>query len=973
MSKSTRLIIASTIALASIAPQTADAQSLLSPVEIGCAGKLGKAASKLASTYVRETMRCRDADVSGKITGVCPSADNLAKIDKIATKLAQTIDSQCASVCSVSQSTRCVANHLCPPRPNPEACTAGASNLPFDMSRLGFPGAFCEGVLGHEITSTDDIRGCVEPLTKSTAGLIVDSIYGSIDSASGLSKTQAACLSAIGKGAAKLSQTIYKGVVGCRSDILKGKVKRNPRTCTLDDEKVVAKVAKMEAKLADLMDSKCTDADILALDLCGAGVGGTPDRVTARDCVVAIVSGLTDSPEPTELRAVVATSLIEAAFPPSPVCGDGVVNQLPNPYLLVGEECDGDDDTACPGACNPPGDVFECTCNTARRQRFIADGFTADLDTGWNGNSHDSGVTDGAGFVLDIANCDCDVMDGAACGGVSADPVCDTSGHQMPTCTWDPFSTTRCDNHGDNDNRDEPSDCWVCDERSVNSGTSCKDDADCTPQCFDAAGVVTGTCAAGQSDCAPGEVCRGRCDTSQGCLFIPLGAPLPLSAGGAPTCVINIYRDDIFGTRNIVTGEQETFSRHYSTVYLGNNNAVPCPVCGGFCDGGGPLDGDTCSGRCSDDQSDCRFDSDCNPGATCKSDSPECPDGFCNLSLVCSGGPNAAQPCRIGAATPLFGTTSLDCPPPPATNISGNGIEINFFPATSEVQTLPFSVPCTAPGFALFDCPCPDGGGTLTRPNACAAACNAGAEFGQGCANGSAGGTLTTCEGGPEDGHACDADSDCAPGTCSRNPTHCTGDPAYERFACSTNGDCGLGTCVDACPSGRCVPLCVPEVDDPEDGVCAAGPTAYHCSGEKDVFRTCTDTAAKAGCSATCSVSATPCTGNTDCPTGESCLGACAVATNCEAGGDGQLGTFDDLPGAGICIGDNRNCFLDPIQGEGGDIFNGQGDPNNAKSVSIYCVGKTSAAAINTSAGLGGAGRLRQSGVNVSSGFTSLP
>jgi len=97
------------------------------------------------------------------------------------------------------------------------------------------------------------------------------------------------------------------------------------------------------------------------------------------------------------------------------------------------------------------------------------------------------------------------------------------------------------------------------------------------------------------------------------------------------------------------------------------------------------------------------------------------------------------------------------------------------------------------------------------------------------------------------------------------------------------------------------------------------------------------------------------------------------VATNCEAGGDGQLGTFDDLPGAGICIGDNRNCFLDPIQGEGGDIFNGEGGPTNVKSVSIYCVGKTSASAINTSAGLGGAGRLRQKGVNITSGFTSLP
>jgi hypothetical protein len=323
----------------------------------------------------------------------------------------------------------------------------------------------------------------------------------------------------------------------------------------------------------------------------------------------------------------------------------------------------------------------------------------------------------------------------------------------------------------------------------------------------------------------------------------------------------------------------------------------------------------------------------------------------------------------------LFGTTSTDCPPTPATNISGNGLEISFYPATSETRSLPFAVPCTAPGFELYDCPCPDGGGTLTKPNACAAACDAaGPSFGEGCVTGNTFGKLTTCVGGPRAGSACDEDTDCAPGTCSGNPTQCTGNPAFEKFSCSTNADCGAGgTCGDACPSGRCVPLCIPDAGDPEDGVCAAGPTTYHCDGEKDVFRTCTAIEANGGCTATCSVAATACNGNGDCPTGETCVGSCVAARNCEAGGDGMLGTFDDLPGAGVCVGDNRNCFLDPIEAEGGDIFNGQGDPTNAKSVAVYCIGKTSSTAINSSAGLGGAGRLRQRGVNVTSGYTSLP
>lgn len=969
-------IIAATIVSLSVsvaAPMAASAQVAASPLEFKCSLKLGKLASKLASTIIKETAGCRDADISGKAVGPCPNAANLDKIAKIDAKLASTIDGNCASVCSVTQTIPCIADSLCPSRPVPEACTAGASNQPFEMSKLGFPGAFCESVVGHPLRSTADLHGCVEPLTQSSADALIDAIYGSIDNASALSPSAQSCVKAIAKGASKLSSTIYKGVVKCRGEILKGKVARNPQTCVQDDPKLVSKKSKIEAKLAKLIDTKCTDADILSLDLCGAGVGGTLDRSQAEACVTEIVSEITDSPLAPVTRIIPTTSLVEAAYPPVARCGDNLVNQLPNPFALIGEECDGTDDAACPGACNPPGDFFECTCSTARRHRFVANGFAADLDTGWTGSSHDSGVTDTSGFISTSTNCDCDQMTGAECTGTSADPVCDTAGKQMPTCASDVFSGTRCDAHGDNDNRDEHSDCWICDDNSLNAGTFCDADADCTPQCFDALGVAGATCPNGQVDCAVGEVCRGRCDQTETCIFIPLGAPLPLSSGGTPTCVVNTYREDVFGTRNIVTGESENFSRHYSLVHIGSNNAVPCPICGGFCDGGSPLDGDTCNGRCSDDASECRFDSDCNPSATCSSDSPDCPSGFCNLSLVCSGGIANTQPCRIGAATPLFGTTSSDCPPTPAQNISGIGLEINFYPSTTETGSLPFTLPCTAQGFELYDCPCPAGTGTPSKPNACAPACDAGAEYGQGCSNGNTTGKFTTCVGGSNEGRACDEDTDCAPGTCSGNPTHCSGDPAFERFDCTTNADCGLGTCGDACPSGRCVPLCTPELSDPEDGICAAGPTAYHCSGANDTFRTCTALQANGSCSATCSVSLAPCEDAIDCPIGESCTGPCALSQNCAAGNNGVLGDFDDVPGAGTCIGDNRSCHLDPITGEGGDTLNGQGDPINSKTVSIYCIAATNSTAINTSAGLGGAGRLRQKGVNVTSGYTSLP
>jgi hypothetical protein len=71
--------------------------------------------------------------------------------------------------------------------------------------------------------------------------------------------------------------------------------------------------------------------------------------------------------------------------------------------------------------------------------------------------------------------------------------------------------------------------------------------------------------------------------------------------------------------------------------------------------------------------------------------------------LVCNGGPNDDLPCRISAPTDKFGTTSADCPPSPGQNISGNGLEVNFYPQTSETVTLPATMPCTAPGFENFD------------------------------------------------------------------------------------------------------------------------------------------------------------------------------------------------------------------------------------------------------------------------------
>jgi hypothetical protein len=983
---------------------TASAQ-LVSSVESKCAGIVGKASAKLAKTYAKEASKCLDADISGKAPGACPNADNLAKIAQAADKLTSSVAKKCGSTCSVSQ-LPCISDGLCPPLPAigaAERCTAGAKNLPFDYHNLGFPGAFCERILGGPISSAEDIGTCVSSKTEDASESLVAVIYGSITSASSITPEAAICLKGISKAAQKLSGTVHKGVIKCRDGILKGKTIGNPATCATDDATLAAKIATAEDKLEAAI-NKCTDTDIQQLDLCLQGPGGVVSTADAIDCLLPAVREITDSNTSPSERTYVSSTLIEAAYPPAPSCGDGAVNQVPDDFFLLGEECDLDDDSACPGACFAPGDLYQCTCDgNEKRVRFRADGFAADLDNGWSGTSHNSGVTDKAGFITVWSDCDCDDMDGAECVGSSSDPICNVNGQQKPSCSWDPLGTLSCDEHGgDAGDLDADNDCAICDQFASNAGDWCGNESDCTGQCYPlAGGAPTGLCPNGQGDCAAGEICRGQCwrrDAANPkaddpvCIIIPNGAPLPISSGGTAVCVITTFRKDIFGTQNIKTGEHEVYIQQFSKVHLGVNNTTPCPTCGGFC-AGGFLAGDMCEGTCSlTTSTQCRFDADCPTGETCTTASPQCPGSFCNLSLVCNGGPNDDLPCRISAETDKFGTTSADCPPSPGQNISGNGLEINFYPQTSEAVDLLATLPCTAPGYENFECECPGQTtpqGLRTQPSKCGYACNAGAEFGTGCGNGSGAinGYPTECVGGSEDGAACDEDSDCSGGgTCTGNPTHCIGDPATERLPCTSNAQCGTGTCVDACPSGRCVQLCLPadhplfppdfgyRPDDPEEGICAAGPPTYHCSGWADDFRVCDKEKADASCDATCSISSNPCDPLNPCPEGEgTCQGPCQLAQVCEAGIDGILGNGDDFPGAGICIPDARNCFVPGLHAEGGDTLNGEGDPNNVKAVSTFCVPATSNNAINSTAGLGGPGRLRQTGVNVTNGFTTLP
>ncbi len=959
----------------------AEALPELRKTEAKCTNSLAKGAAKLVQTIAADTAKCLISNPAGS----CPDEKTAAKIAKGAEKLVASANKSCVSTCSISGVT-CVDDIFCPPNgASVELCTAGVKNKPMSLSNIGFPGALCP-----DISNADGLASCVSDIGIEVGNNIISNVVGGIDGGSGLSDDAAKCLGSVSKAMGKTSAKIAKTVSKCLDKVNLSDpapdelVTVTTLNCQEADEKTASGVAKALEKLSAEIAKRCTSDLLAELDICGAGVGGIATIEDAQACLLDVALEAGSTTELAGTREFIPFSIINAAYPASlpPFCGDGRINPIRNQFALIGEECDGDNDDACPSACLPPGDAFECTCSTTPRARRFVDGFAARLDSGWTGLSQSANVPDRAGFIVDLTDCDCaefDPVDTATCVS-SLDPICNQFAQMEPRCSWGvELGDVSCDAFGDGDGIHEDTDCALCDAFASNPGDPCAGESDCDSQCYDAGGSPTGPCVR-QNDCTGGDICKGRCDSTPYCVKITNGAPLPLSSSGTQTCVLSEFFSDVTGTGNIQTGEHAINYELRSKVFLASKQTRPCPVCGGYCFGG-DRNGEICEGTCADTKEcrfgtndgtscttdgdctgggecwglSCRFDSDCPGEDSCTSATPTCAGAPCQLDLICSGGFDEGKACRIEAFT-AFGATSVDCQPILGTGISGEGLKILFTPSTSEVVTLPEPAPCDAPGYGNFDCNCVRGtGSTRTRPNRCAASCDAGAEFGQGCATNNTGnGLFTTCAGGANIGQACDENDDCPGSTCSANPLHCTaGDPAKLQNSCSTDADCdttgspGDGVCGDACPSGRCVPLCLPL------GQCDGGPSdGLNCADDED------------------------CGGNT-CVVVDDETGACSAGQTFHCSGDFSfvpclpsdrdttVGCGDDIPGAGLCVEDVNKCLLPGGTAEGGDTFNGNGDPTNFYTVAAYCVPSTSSSAVNSTAGLPGPGRLRQGGTSV--------
>lgn len=659
------LVIAAACEL-TIAPH---AWAIFSPAAVPCRNAFTKASEKFLKKNLRATQKCNDRNL--RLPGDCVPADLAARIVQLEDALRSSIEEKCG------------------PLPAPLVAT------------LGFPGR-CNDSDPFDGFTPHDLETCMLAAHEATADDLIDLEYA----ASGVLDGGAlACQTAIAKNGARFADLKLKAIQSCRSKIDRGRLFIRGEDCATSDPITVEKIAKAESTARAGIARKCDATQVQALGICAnpacVPFCGICDPTCVADCIIAT-------------HEIEIDDLIDAEYPRPPICGDEMLNQ-------VTEECDGSDNAMCPGECGAPDGLFPCLCESIPRERVLEHADGADLDIGWTGQSHDLGVVDGAGYVVDLFDCD---------GPGGPNTLCTVG----PSCSGDAHSACTTD-----------AQC-----AALGQGTCRKSQVDVGPHCS----LDLQTACANDGDC-PG--------VGNVCLHQFHGPPLPLAAGGLSVCVVNVFTEDVTGTRDLATGAGAVRLREKAITYLTGTPSRPCPVCGGFC----------AATAGSSSRHQCTNDADCADVLSHK----------CVRDPVCSTGPNVDKQCRpdppFGGPTTVFGNPSVDCPPDRNADVSNGGLDILFDSVTTGIASMLPTVQCADPSFASKTC----AGGANNGASCTLDAQCPGATCSFQCYCGGAGGSRQSrpnacdpaCVGGPNDTAACGADSECPGGFC--HPADCRPDP----------------------------------------------------------------------------------------------------------------------------------------------------------------------------------------------------
>jgi hypothetical protein len=873
--------------------------AILTATQYPCLKAIAAQSLKFVTGELRERRRCANANLADP--GRCLGPDLTRLRDKLSTGLAQ----------------KCT--FLSP---------SGVNITPGNLRSIGFRGSCADTDAPSDTFSLLDLQHCIET---SHEDLITSMIAVEYDSTNALTGTALTCQKAIAANSAKFVARLMKNVQKCRNDLLDCKLGPSPtyiticklsgvlpQNCATGDTKTKDAVAQAKTKAHDAIVSRCSVADALDINACEPGL--SPDD--AATCELDSHQAFTDNPD-----AIATADLLDYEYAKPAACGDGRKNR---PH----EECDGLDASACPGQCGEASGLFPCLCQNIKRTRVVEHA-NSDLDNGWTGQSHDSGIVEGGGYVTDLWDCDgpagldtiCNV--GPSCSGGANSP-CSPRGYPGPNDLPLPGLDT-----GDK----------IC--TSLGEGECRKTEAGATgPHCeLDF-----------QQRCINGVQCKTI--AGDRCVFVPHGAPLPISSGGVSVCVVNIFTEDVVGTTNLSLtagaepGGGSVRLRQNSSTYLGPDQEQPCPVCGGFCSGSA---GATTPGV----RNLCSTPADCSGGATCITEA------------VCSWGPKIDKACNpntpAGGTTKFFGNPSEDCP---MDGLLLGTIDILFNPATTSLAApVTANFDCATAGWTdkvcaggpnqhkpcVVDGDCPNGtcneqcfcGGGAQKPNACAPACLGGL-----------GDASDRCLGGANEGVLCSAASECPAGRCQPRGTAChegkhsecaTGLASCDALvcngglrnglACADNKDCtgfcdGTGSCNGGLRTGQAcstdsqcfnsLGFCHPgdcrlnpyDTNSSQEGICTVGPADGVCSTH--TFKTCDPQLGDVGCQS-------------------------ALCPFCDAGETCTL-----VP---------RQCFVNPTYSRAGKPAT-LGNPQDRTTGATFCISGTSSAAVNATAGLPGPGAI---------------
>jgi hypothetical protein len=153
------------------------------------------------------------------------------------------------------------------------------------------------------------------------------------------------------------------------------------------------------------------------------------------------------------------------------------------------------------------------------------------------------------------------------------------------------------------------------------------------------------------------------------------------------------------------------------------------------------------------------------------------------------------------------------------------------------------------------------------------------------------------------------------------------------------------------------------DITDPEDGMCAAGPTKFRCDGPG--FTTIPCTLEYGTCNGGHCLVGSPDKYGDVCTVGSDCLDNpnVPVSSGCETGIDSLPDTEDDIPGAGECEPRPEDCYYDNGRASGGDTVIGGGDATNVNINACFCTPANANSAVNLASGFGGPSRVRRQGV----------